>query len=349
MTKKKKLTFTVCSMAMLLLLLSGAGLYGFYHLARRPIVTKEHWIYIRPYDSNEKLITQIRPALADEEALRWFKIAEELYDLEMAQISGNLKGAYRLTPGMTASQIAGNLSRRIQTPVRLTFNNIRLKEDLAGRIARCLMADSVQIIDMLNDSILCRSYGTDPDNIGSLFLPDTYEIYWTTTPQDLLARMYREYKNFWTPERLAKAQALKVSPAQAAIIASIAEEETCDRQERGIVARLYWNRLQRGMLLQADPTIKYALGDFSLRRILERHLDVDSPYNTYRHPGLPPGPIRIAEKATIDAFLDSRPHPFLYMCAKEDFSGRHNFARTLAEHNRNAARYHQALRRLNRK
>lgn len=347
MTRKKKITFAICSVAILLLALSGAGIYVYYHLDRRPIITKEHWIYIRPYDSHEKLITQIRPALSDEDALRWFEMAGNLYDLTTAEISGNLRGAYRLTPGMTARQIVNILSRRIETPVRLTFNNVRLKEDLAGRIARYLMTDSTQIIDMLNDSVVCRNYGTTPENIGSLFLPDTYEVYWTITPQDLLARMYREYRSFWTPARLAKAQALGISPEEVSIIASIAEEETRDRQERGIVARLYWNRLQRGMPLQADPTVKYALGDFTLRRILERHLDTESPYNTYRHAGLPPGPIRIAEKATIDAFLDSKPHPFLYMCAKEDFSGRHNFARTLTEHNRNAARYHQALRRLN--
>ncbi len=345
MTKKKKITLTVCSAAILLLTLSGIGVYGFYHLTRRPIVIKEHWIYIRPYDSHDKLTAQIRPALENEEALCWFETAGRLYDLETAEKSGNLRGAYRLTPGMTARQIARDLSRRQETPVRLTFNNVRFKEDLAGRIARCLMADSTQIIDMLNDSLICRSYGTTPENIGSLFLPDTYEVYWTITPRELLSRMYREYNNFWTPERRAKAQALGVSPTEVSIIASIAEEETRDRQERGVVARLYWNRLQRGMLLQADPTVKYALGDFTLRRILERHLSTDSPYNTYRHAGLPPGPIRIAEKATIDAFLDSSPHPFLYMCAKEDFSGRHNFARTLGEHNRNAARYHQALRR----
>lgn len=346
MTKKKKIAFAIYSVAILLLLLSGVGCYAYYQLAVRPIVTKDHWIYIRPYDSHEKLIEQIKPALKDDNALPWFERASGLYDLKVAEMSGKLRGAYRLTPGMTARQIAGTLSRRIETPVRLTFNNIRLKEDLAGRIARCLMADSAQIIDLLNDSIVCRRYGTTPENIGSLFLPDTYEVYWTITPEELLARMYREYNNFWTAERLGKAQALGISPTEASIIASIAEEETRDRQERGTVARLYWNRLQRGMPLQADPTVKYALGDFTLRRILARHLDTDSPYNTYRHTGLPPGPIRIAEKATIDALLDSNPHPFLYMCAKEDFSGRHNFARTLAEHNRNAARYHQALRRL---
>ena len=155
--------------------------------------------------------------------------------------------------------------------------------------------------------------------------------------------MLAEHRKFWNDERKAKAQNLGITPQQATIICSIAEEETQNRAERGVVARLYLNRLNIGMPLQADPTVKYAVGDFSLRRVLNIHLEKDSPYNTYKVAGLPPGPIRMVDKRTIDALLNSKPHKYLYMCAKEDFSGTHNFATSLGEHLRNAARYHAAL------
>ena len=318
-----------------LLLAVGAGLgaYAWYRLRVKSVVAETQWLYVRGSEVSN-------PALLDTDEIRW---AMQLADGDSRLKAGQLEGAYRLTRGMTAVQVARKLSHRWQDPVRVTFNNTRTKEQVAGKMARTLMADSAAILRAMLEPTFLAEAGTDAANVAMLFLPDTYEVYWDVKPQELMQRMLKEYRHFWNDERCRKAEALHLTPREVSILASIAEEETANRQERGVVARLYWNRLQKGMLLQADPTVKFALGDFALKRILLRHLEVDSPYNTYKYAGLPPGPIRVVEKATIDTILQSRPNNYLYMCAKPDFSGRHNFATTLAEHQRNADAYHRAL------
>ena len=187
--------------------------------------------------------------------------------------------------------------------------------------------------------------GFSKEQFAYMFLPDTYQFYWTTSVDDFLTRMKREYDKFWTEDRIKKAEKMGLTPNEVSIIASIAEEETNNVKERGVVGRLYINRVQKNMPLQADPTVKFALQDFSLRRIKSEHLKVNSPYNTYKNTGLPPGPIRIPNKTTIDSILDSEPHDFIYMCAKEDFSGLHNFATNYKEHQQNATKYRNALNR----
>lgn len=250
-------------------------------------------------------------------------------------------GAYRIEPGTRALTIFKRIARGNQTPVRLTFNNIRLLPTLIGRMGRTFEVDSATFATTLDSVLTARGYKPE-EYIGAIF-PDTYEFYWTTPPADVVARLADTRDDFWTPERTARARDLGLTPMQATIIASIAEEETNRPDERGTVARLYLNRLQRNMPLQADPTVKYAVGDFSIRRITGTHLAVNSPYNTYRQRGLPPGPIRMPERATIDSLLNSPAHDYLYMCASPDFSGRHSFARDFATHQRNAAAYHRAL------
>ncbi len=250
-------------------------------------------------------------------------------------------GSYVIEPGMRSIDIFRKISRGAQTPVRLTFNNIRLLPQLASRLGRTFEADSASFM-LAVDSVLSSKGYKNTEYIGAFF-PDTYEFYWTSSPVDVVSSLVKIRDRFWTEERRAKAEALGLTPMQASVIASNAEEETNDRAERGIVARLYLNRVHRGMPLQADPTVKYAVGDFSLRRITGAHLAVASPYNTYRNAGLPPGPIRMSERATIDALLDSKPHNYIYMCASPDFSGRHLFAADYATHARNAAAYHRAL------
>ncbi|WP_167761988.1 endolytic transglycosylase MltG [Barnesiella sp. WM24] len=250
-------------------------------------------------------------------------------------------GAYRIEPGMSAAKIYRKISRGAQTPVKLTFNNVRTVNQLAGLVGRRLETDSAAFLSAC-DSILPEK-GFKKQQYAAAFLPDSYEFYWTASPEKVVTTLCGYRDRFWNDERRAKASGLGLSPVQVAIIASIAEEETNDRAERGTVGRLYLNRVKKGMKLQADPTVKFAVGDFSLRRITGKHLAIQSPYNTYQNAGLPPGPIRIADRETINAILDSKPHPYLYMCAKEDFSGRHNFAVTYAEHQQNAARYHRAL------
>ena len=220
-----------------------------------------------------------------------------------------------------------------------------MKTDLAERLERQLMLSGDDLLRLLDDSAYCASLGFTPETILTLFIPNTYEVYWNLSAEKLMQRMKREYDAFWTPARLSKAKAVGLTPIEVAVLASIVEEETAAADEYPVVAGLYINRLRRGIPLQADPTVKFAVGDFTLRRILFEHLKVDSPYNTYKHTGLPPGPLRVPSTRSIDAVLNYMKHNYLYMCAKEDFSGRHNFARTLAEHNRNARRYQAELNR----
>ncbi|WP_300302033.1 endolytic transglycosylase MltG [uncultured Muribaculum sp.] len=254
-------------------------------------------------------------------------------------------GAYRIDPGTRSIDIFRRVARGAQTPVRITFNNIRQLPQLGARISRSIEADSAHVMAAIDSVLSTRGYKSE-EYIGAFF-PDTYEFYWTARPADVVTSLIAERESFWTDKRRSRAASLGITPMQASVIASIAEEETNDRGERGVVGRLYLNRLHRGMLLQADPTVKYAVGDFSIRRVTGRHLAVNSPYNTYRSSGLPPGPIRMPERATIDSLLFSTPHDCLYMCASPDFSGRHLFARDFAAHKRNAEAYHRALNRRN--
>jgi len=232
-----------------------------------------------------------------------------------------------------------------QEPVRITFNNIRLKEDLTVRLSEQLMITNQDISALLNDASYCESLGFTTVTIKTMFLPNTYEVYWNISAERLMERMKREYDTFWTEDRRDQARRIGLSPVEVSILASIVEEESAMSDEYSIIAGLYINRLHRGIRLQADPTVKYALGDFAIQRLLTRHTEIDSPYNTYLYSGLPPGPLRIPSMIGLESVLNYRKHNYLYMCAKEDFSGRHNFAVTLSEHNRNAERYRAELNR----
>jgi UPF0755 protein len=254
-------------------------------------------------------------------------------------------GRYMVRPQTTYLEIVRMLRNGQQTPVKLTFNTIRLKKDFAERVASQLMFDSDTLLNRLNNSVLTASFGFDTITIMTMFIPNTYQIYWNTSVDKFMERMKNEYDRFWSDERLAKAENVSLSPIEVSILASIVEEETTSKQEYPVVAGLYLNRLKKRMLLQADPTVKFAVGDFTLKRILNQHLQVESPYNTYKNQGLPPGPIRLPSIIGIDGVLNYKEPPYLYMCAKEDFSGAHNFAVTLNEHNRNAQKYRAALNR----
>ncbi len=256
----------------------------------------------------------------------------------------NMKtGRYAVSPDMSCKILLQRLRNGTQTPCNITFNNIRLKKDLADRLGEQMMFGSETLLAQLNDSAVCASLGFNTETVLCMFIPNTYQLYWNMPVDGFLKRMKKEYERFWTPERLAKAQQIPLTPVQVSILASIVEEETASAGEYPVVAGLYINRLRQGMLLQADPTVKYAVGDFALKRILNVHLQTESPYNTYMQSGLPPGPIRIPSIAGLNAVLNYQDHHYLYMCAKEDFSGKHNFATTLAEHNRNAEKYRTAL------
>ena len=252
-------------------------------------------------------------------------------------------GMYEVPQGSNAIAVARKIGAGGQTPVRLTVNGFRSLDLLASRISAKLEFPADSLLLLLNDREVMSRYGLRPEQALALFVDDTYEVYWTSSPREVIDKIGKNYLSLWNQERRDKAAALGLSPAEVMTVASIADEETNDPDEKGKVARLYINRLKKGMRLQADPTIRFALNDFTIRRVKGNHLKVNSPYNTYTHNGLPPGPIRTTGRSTVDRLLDSEPHDYLFMCAKEDFSGSHNFASTFAEHSRNAERYRHAL------
>lgn len=252
-------------------------------------------------------------------------------------------GRYLLQKGMNTNQVVNRLRAGLQQPVDITFNNVRFKEDLAGKVSKYIQADSISILNLFSDEEKIKEFGFSTETFRAMFIPNTYEFYWTTSAEEFAERMKNEYDRFWTDSRKAKAKKLNLTPVEVVTLASIVQSETVKADELKRVAGLYINRLKRGILLQADPTIKYAVGDYSLKRVLNKHLEIDSPYNTYKYVGLPPGPIAFPEIKAIDAVLNYENNKYLYMCAKEDFSGYHNFSSTLAQHNRNAAKYRAAL------
>lgn len=252
-------------------------------------------------------------------------------------------GRYVVKDGMSNNQLVNMLRGGLQSPVKVTFNNIRDVDMLAGRIATQIEADSASISNLLHNQDYINQLGFNNQTIPALFLPDTYEFYWNTDAEGFVVRMFQEYNKFWTEERKQKAQSKDLTPIQVSTLASIVNKETNMSDEMPRVAGVYLNRLKNNWLLQADPTLVFAWDDYSIRRVLDRHKEIESPYNTYKYIGLPPGPICIPSIAAIKAVLDAEDHNYFYFCAKEDFSGYHNFAKTLTEHNRNAIKYQQAL------
>ncbi len=323
-------------------IVAACSIAGYYVLYKPGFdISQTKYVYVYEEDTHfDRLCKELCDSAACNN-IKLFKLLASFYDYP-----DNMKsGRYAVEPGMSSHQMLSRLRRAQQAPVRLTFNNIRLVDDLANRLAAQLMMSNEDLLFYLDDERFCESLGFDKVTIKTMFIPNTYEVYWNTSAEKLIRRMKREHDAFWTEARLKKAEKIRLSPVEISILASIVEEETAVDDEYPVVAGLYINRLHKGILLQADPTVKYAVGDFNLKRILNKHLAVDSPYNTYLHAGLPPGPIRIPSVRAIDAVLNHASHNYLYMCAKEDFSGRHNFAVTLREHNRNADRYRAELNR----
>lgn len=254
-------------------------------------------------------------------------------------------GHYLLRPGMSVVEVARMLKLGLQTPVDVTINNVRIPAQLAAKLSRQFDADSAAFAAALTSPELAREVGFDSVTLFSMFLPDTYEFYWTASPEDFVRRMKREYDRFWTEERDAKRKRSGLSRLEVMTLASIVWEETRKTDEMPRIAGVYINRLRRGIPLQADPTVKYAMQDFGLRRILYRHLKYPSPYNTYVNRGLPPSPICMPGRDAVEAVLDFERHDYIFFCARPSFDGYHNFARTLSEHNANARAYSRELNR----
>ncbi len=336
--KRKGLKIFLYSIAALVVIALALGWYIRSTVFKPLQLTETVYIYITPDTNYEGVATQIKEKV-DLPSERIFELISDKMNY-----ANNIKsGRYAITDGMTVPDLIRMLRAGNQTPTKITFNNMRTKEDLAGRISEQLMIDSVSLLSALNDSNTIATFGFDPTTMVAMFIPNTYEVYWNTSVEKLLERMHKEYNTFWNENRKAKAEKIGLSPIEVSTLASIVEEEATYSDEYPIVAGLYLNRLKRGQRLEADPTVKFAVGDFSLRRILYKHLEVESPYNTYRNDGLPPGPIRIPSIKGIDATLSPTDHNYLFMCAKDDLSGRHNFATTHAEHIRNARKYQEAL------
>ena len=246
-------------------------------------------------------------------------------------------GRYLLRDRMSNNDLVNMLRAGMQEPVRVTFNNMRTLEFLAGRLAAQLEPDSAAFITAFRNADIQQKYGLDQATFPCLFIPNTYEFYWTTTPESFIDRMATEYERFWTNNRVRKAEKAGLTRQEVITLASIVQQETHKTDEKPKVAGVYINRLHMGMKLDADPTVIFAVGDFTIRRVLKKHYQIDSPYNTYKNKGLPPGPICMPDISTIDAVLNYEKHKYLYFCLKPDFSGYHTFARTLKEQNRNAA------------
>lgn len=254
-----------------------------------------------------------------------------------------LPGRYQLRRNMTNLQAIDVLSSGQRQGVNVTFTNVRLVDELAEKITRNIGVTPAEFNNALDKFVETNTEGFTKENVISMFLPNTYEVYYNVLPEELIDRMHDEYKKFWTEERVGKAKALGLTPLEVSTLASIVQAESIKKEEAPIIAGLYINRLKKGIPLQADPTLVFAAKDFTIKRVLNEHKEIDSPYNTYKYAGLPPGPINMPQLATLNAVLDYEKHSYLYMCAREDFSGFHNFATTLAEHSKNARRYQQAL------
>ena len=256
----------------------------------------------------------------------------------------NIKpGKYKITKGLSNIELVRLLRSGKQEPIKLTFQNIRLKTDFAGYIGKNFEIDSLAFLNMLDSIDLVRKYGFDEETIFCMFIPNTYEMYWNTSKEKFFERMQKEYVKFWHTERIAQAKAIGLSPVQVSILASIVDQEALLNREMVRIAGVYMNRLNRGIKLEADPTVIFANGDFTVKRVLYKLLQKDSPYNTYKYNGLPPGPICMPSVAAIDAVLHFEKHNYIYFCAKEDFSGLHNFASNVTEHQMNARKFQQAL------
>jgi len=254
-------------------------------------------------------------------------------------------GRYKIVNGMSNNELINMLRSGRQDPVMVVFNNTRTIPELAGKVSKYIEADSLTLTQYLTDPEVAREYGFDEKDFSTIFIPNTYEFYWTVTPEGFVERMKSEYDNFWKGERDRKAEKMGMTRSEVVTLASIVDEETLYDDENAKIAGVYINRLERGIPLQADPTLKFALGDFSRQRMINDDKKIDSPYNTYINKGLPPGPISIPSISAIDGVLNYDKNNYLFFCAKADFSGYHAFARTLSQHNKNAREYQNALNR----
>ena len=342
---KKKSSFRKFVTAFILLVILGCGgmVYELYSRVYQLNIVlpdnAEKYIYI-PSNSEFTDVVKIlleNGLLIKANSFEWLA-KQKKYDT-------NIKaGRYKINRALNNNDLVNLLRSGKQTPIKVTFNNLRNKEQLAGKIGSQIEADSLSILKYITDTTFLNKLKLNTDNVACLFIPNTYEFYWNTSVEGFVNRMVKEYSDFWNSSRKKKAAEIKLNYYQVAVLASIVEkEQSIKRDERPEIAGVYLNRLKKRMKLESDPTLIFALGDFTIKRVLNKDKKVESPFNTYKNKGLPPGPICIPSINAIDAVLNASEHNYIFMCAKEDFTGYHNFAKTYAKHLVNARKYQKAL------
>ncbi len=336
--KKKQKKILIATFSVVFVVFMGVGL----------------WAYSKIFASNVRTQTEffIPTGSSYDEVLKILEKDSVLQNFDSFLFTAKLKGyksrvypgRYIAKKGMSNNDLINMLRGGRQTPVKLTFNNVRTLNDFAGKISSQIEADSTEIIKYLQNPDTLQKYGFNHKNIMALFIPDTYEFYWNTSADSFFKRMLKEYKKFWNKERTQMAENMGFTPIEISILASIVQaEQSSHNDEKASIAGLYINRIRRSMPLESDPTLVFAAGDFTIKRVLNKHKEIVSPYNTYKNVGLPPGPINMPEKSSLKSVLNYKKHDYIFMCAKEDFSGYHYFSKSLRQHNIYSKKYHKAL------
>jgi len=343
MTEKKASSGTVKKfiIALVLLIIISLGITCVVYYLRYfgPNVSdKEQYLYIHTGATFDDVYKTIRDEgiVKDTTTFHWAAV-------NMKYTTRVKSGKYRLHEGMSNRKFINMLASGAQEPVTVSYHNLRLKEQFAGFISKKIEPDSIAILNLLDSAAFVKQYGFTTDNVYTMFMPNSYQMYWNTSPEKFFKRMYANYEKFWTPERKQRAAEINLSPIQISILASIVDAEALHDDEMPTIAGLYLNRLKKGMKLESDPTVIFALHDFTIHRVLNKDLKVISPYNTYMYTGLPPGPVMMPSINAVNSVLDYKASAYLYMCAKADFSGYHAFATNVADHLINAHKFQQAL------
>jgi UPF0755 protein len=329
--------------AVLLVLLAVGGWYGwgiYSKMYAANVVVKEGddtYLYIPTGSTRESVVALLAEhgVIKDKESFLWLAKKKNYEGKNV------VPGKYKIEDGWSNSDLINCLrAGRGRVMVKVTFSNARTIEQVAGQVGRVLESDSALLMAAFTNDKIIDKYGFNRYTFITLFIPNSYEFTWNTSPDEFIKRMADEYKKFWNADRKAKAEKMGLTQSKVSILASVVQaEQTVHADERPTIAGLYYNRIQKGMLLQSDPTVVFGIGDFTIRRVLHKHLEQDSPYNTYLHKGLPPGPINVPEISSIDAVLNYKKSNYIYMCAKPGYAGYHNFAVDEAGHNKNAREY----------
>ncbi len=342
--RKKKKSVNKYIIFALIILLAGGGVGGYlaYEWIYAPNVVVESekpvYLYIHTGWKFSDVIKELKDKNYVKDLSSFEKIAHRKKYTDKV-----LPGRYRLKKGMSNNQLINMLRSGEQEPLKLVLTGVRKKEELVHKVCSKLEMDSNTLIATLNDNSFLKKYKLDKENVLTLFIPNTYVLNWNISIHQFMERMAKEHDEFWTAERRKKAQAAELTPVEVSILASIVQSETTKDDDKPIIAGVYINRIHKNMPLEADPTLVWALNDFTIKRVLNSHKKIDSPYNTYMYAGLPPGPICLPTINSLDAVLNYQHHDYIYFCAKEDFSGYSNFAKTLKEHQENAKRYTHEL------